>query len=578
MLYQIKRNGTTIFEHEIKGVCTKSAPAVDFIDVDFDYYEAILLERNDTIEFNNQVYYCDKQFFNVFKKGANSYSHRARFLSENYRATEIAVLDAQGVSEFEIEGNLLTLLTLAVTNLNRISSDWSYELPVPTTVTKKFVISEENVMSFLTKVSGEFEIPFEIKNKVIKFSTITHINKGDFAYGRGNGFLDLKKSYKNNEKVPNTIYATGGEGLTIDPIINQQDIDKNGVIEGFYKNEDIVPTTRIQVIGSTSYEYIATTNQINYDLNDYKIAGQTPIINFETGSLAGLSFFIYKFDFNEIGNVSLIYFKKSFIDGVEYPNNNARPNNGDYFNITGISQPQEVVDEAKNRLLSEATNFLLNNLNKNLIVEANLDPLYSDDLEINNRIKIVDSNLDIDGFFIINEIKQYLQDLQRKEITLDYIGRSLFSFKLPIKGTDIIDLNINNNYDELVKLDKKYEIMRVDFNNIETDVISIKTIDLPSKQPNLRSKFVKANLNSQFIEITANENIVNTSGLSDISISSGFSDGNLLVVNATSLEQTNISINYIDKESNEHNSIQTEGATSLKFIWSAEDLKWIDIT
>ena len=490
MIYQIKRNNIVIFEHEIRGSRTRSVPAIDYVDIEFDYYEAILLKKNDTIVFDNQTYYCDKQYNSDNKKASRLYTHRARFVSENYRATEIAVLDAQGVSDFEIEGNLLTLLTLAVTNLNRVSSGWSYEIPVPNTITRKFVISEENVMSFLVKVSGEFEIPFDITNKVIKFSEPTHVNAGNFAYGKGNGFLELTRTYKSGEKVPNTVYANGADDLQLDdPVVNVENINENGVIEGFYSNDNIVATTRVQMVGTVTANNVVPTNQINYNINAYKIAGQTPLINFETGALAGLSFYMTEFDYNGVGNTSLIYLKRRTIDGQLLPNDTVRAQAGDFFNITNITQPEEIVNEAKQKLFDYAFSYMQNNINKNLVVNASLDPLYEEDLQLNDKITIIDTNLDLNGDFVINEIKEDLQNLNKKDIKLDIVGFLGFNFNLPIKNENIIDLGIQNNYDDLVQVEEEIgrvkvgvDDIRTDTNILELEVSDIITVKLPSKE------------------------------------------------------------------------------------------------
>lgn len=473
MKYTITRGGVTILEHEFKGYRQKSAPAVDFVEIEFDYFEAFIFKSGDAIVFDGQTYYCDKQYNNVFKKSSNLYTHRARFLSETYRATEIALLDPNGVSSFEIEGNLLTLLTLAVDNLNRVSYGWSFN-PPPTTVTKTFDISGENVMSFLTKLSGEFEIPFEINNvviggintKVISFQQPVQPVKGSFAYGKGNGFLDLRRLYRTTDKVPNTVYATGGDGLQLEnPVTNASDIAENGVIEGFYSNEDIKPTTRTQMVGTTSFNNVVVTDLINYDLNAYRIPGVTPIINFETGALGGLSFYITQFDYDSGTNVSLIYIKERTVDGDLLPDATRRPQHGDYFNITNITQPQEVVDEALQKLELYAETFMDNGINKNIVLQANLDPLYSEDLKVNDRIIIFDADLDIDGTYVINDIKTDLQNLNKKDLTIDFVGKFSFQIggnlnvKLTPKNDNIIDLGIANNHDDLVQVEEEVKVV-----------------------------------------------------------------------------------------------------------------------
>lgn len=466
MIYQIKnRLGVVIFEHEIRGSRTQSVPAVDFVDIEFDYYEPILLERNYTLDFEANTFYCDKQFNSVVKRSAHQYSHRARFVSENYVATDIALLDANGAHVFEIEGNLLTLLTLALNNLNRRSSGWTLGT-VPNTVTKLFSVSGDNVMSFLAKVSGEFNIPFEIKNKVVQFGDIIHTQGDEFRYGKGNGLTEITKNSK-NEKVPNTIYATGGNGFQLDlPVIDEGDRRLNGIIEGFYTNERIFPTT------GTTVKRVDVANQnlfyvdLDYYIPNYFINGQRALINFETGDLAGLSFYIYNVLYNT-DNENVITLIPRTVDGTTYPNGMVRPQSGDRFNITNITMPDEAVEDAKERLETDTFNMLRYNILRNIEVSASLDPLVNKRPELNSKIRIVDTDLDLNDDFFVNEVKTYLQDLNRQEMKLTANGNWYLNLSLPTVNENIIDVsldgkitndstNLITNNLELVNGDKVY--------------------------------------------------------------------------------------------------------------------------
>lgn len=485
MLYDIKRNGVTLVEHEIKGKRIKSAPAVDYIEVEFDYFEPVLLKKNDTIEFKGDIYYCDKQSVNVFKKSTNLYNHRARFLGENYKATEIALLSPDfHEHNFDIEGNLLTLVTLAVSNLNRIDSGWSFNEDLPATITKKFDIKEENVMSFLAKVSGEFEIPFRIENKVITFAYYEHPDGGEFEYGKGKGFLDLKKSYRNGDKAPNTIFATGGNGFQLnDPVQDDDDVDENGVIEGFYTNERIYPTTKANVLSSVQSNVFRT--DLDFSIYANSIPGQRALINFETGALAGLSFFL-QFEQYNLDGIKILTITKRYVDGVEYPNLLARPLGGDRYNVTNINMPQDAIDDATQRLTIATQNYLRNILDRNLVLDANLDPLYQEDLKLNDRIKIVDADLDINGYFIINEIKEDLQNLNRKEITLDYVGKNLLNLNLPVVNDNIIEVEIEEINTEIQDIivetgSLKFQVgNKVDLSHIVANLSDTNPLNIPN--------------------------------------------------------------------------------------------------
>lgn len=586
MIYQIKRGSEVIFEHEIRGNRTQSAPAVDFVDIEFDYKEAVLFKNNDIIEFDGETYYCDKQYNSVLKKSTNLYNHRARFLSENYKATDIALLDPNGKHIFEIEGNLLTLLTLAVNRLNAMSSGWSYDTP-PTTITKTFQIDGQNVMEFLARVSSEFEIPFYIQDKVIYYKDPALVDAGGFAYGKGNGFIDIRKSYKSGEKIPNTVYVSGGDDLVLDaPVVNNGDITTNGVIEGFYSNENIKPTTRVYMEGVVTADNVVTTTQINYDIQTQKIAGQTPLINFETGALGGLSFYITNSTYDTNTNVTVIYLKKRTEAGVLLPNSTVRALAGDYFNITNIRQPQTIIDEALFKLEQYATSDMNNRILNNMGIEATLDPLFPEDLKLNDSITVIDDNLELAGRFFILEIKTDLQNLNKKDIVLGRNFRYLNIPGLNIKNDNIIDLGIQNNYDDLVLVKTEVAELTTDFIELDGAVIQntdkiteIEDFKLPAKQNNLKSKLVKITGNEQTAPITANMNIVNTLNFNNINIPNGSADGNLLTINSTNLEGSkNILINFIDKDNVPKTSISQPPGKSLSFVWVSEENKWVNTT
>lgn len=574
MIYQIKRNNVVIFEHEIKGKRTQSAPAVDFIDIEFDYYRHVVLRKNDTIMFNDQPYYCDKQGVSIFKKSTNLYTHRAKFVSINYRATEIALLDPNGAHRFEIEGNLLTLGTLAVNNLNRVSSGWGLSMP-PTTITKKFEIKDENVMSFLAKLSGEFEIPFLINNKNVTFGEIPYSDSGLFKYGKGNGFLDLKKSYRGTEKVPNTIHASGGNGLVLDnPIQDDDNVDENGVIEGFYVNERIFPTTQAVVKRADTVLNERFFVDLDYYIPNQFINGQTALINFETGALAGLSFYIYNVQYNtELENV--VNLRPRLVDGIEYPNATVKAQEGDRFNITNITMPQEVIDDAKERLETATTNYLRNLIDRNLVIEANLDPLYNEYLKVNDRIEIYDEELDINGYFIINETRQDLQDVQKKELTLDYVGNNLLNLSLPVVNDNILNAELEMIGDNVMA---RLPIDMIQDNLVPFSPLSVPNVEAVNNGLNL-IKSVKTlftsnvtsggtiNLSSMKTILYLNSSFIGNLTLNLASLQNG---SEFILIDSGTSGNVNLIANFVDRSGANVSSLSLAKGSTYRFIYDVD--------
>lgn len=443
MKYEIKRGNEVILNHEINGVRTKSAPAVDFIDIEFDYPQAILFKRNDTIVFKGETYFCDSQYNATIKKGSNTFNHRARFVADSYKLTEIMLKapNERFKVKFEIEADLEALIRLAVDALNLATDGkrWSYT-PVDNTTTQKYEIEGESVMSFLIKVSGSYELPFTIKDRVISFKNPTHANAGTFRYGKGKGFLDLKLFYNNSVKIANTIYGIGGDDLELNtPEVDFNNIAQNGVIEGVYINSEIIPTTRWTVDSEGVGDNDFFSAYLPYSIINNKIEGQSPIVNFETGALAGVSFFA---DYIENQTFTTITLRRRMIDGEELPSDIKKPRLGDFFNITDIKQPQEVIDVATAKLKAETAKFLKDSLARTMRIEVSVDPLHNEDIQLNNRILVVDESLGINDAFIVNEIRENLQKLNQKEISLEYSSRWFLRLKL----LDVVRSSISQLY------------------------------------------------------------------------------------------------------------------------------------
>lgn len=540
MTYKITRDSKIILETEIYGTRTKQAPTADFIDVDFIYFESIVFQKNDVLNFEGQDFFLDDTNITIQKEGLNTYHYRLKFVAKNYRLSEIALLgyDSENkltLPSFNINANLRTLLDLALANASRVKSeqfdeirkvgfvegyqldmgnggiednetfnttnfipvlkgekiaisdvswiciydtnknfintidvdgdkfmtmnqegfirvDWNnteshpliqkafISLNIPDTPLEYFEIDNEYISSFLGKLSGTFNLPFTIDDNVITFGE-NGVNTNQILT-QGVELTDITNKNNDNHKLINVVYATGStenlpsdygsERLTIPPLKNDSSIKKWGVCEGFFRDENLKPTTS----GVFTYHYenldikpsidIITGNKkpamcfymtdINYDTKD-----NNPIINITSGKCNGVSF-IFTFR-DSIGYIGVIIPYDKYYDM-------GTPEKGDTFFISNIKQPPQVVTQAENILKEKATNFLNENSTPYQEVDVNVNPLVNIQYGLNYLVKIVDKQLNINDIYNIVGYTETLDKIKRVTLELSQKPAILRRMKL----------------------------------------------------------------------------------------------------------------------------------------------------
>lgn len=404
-----KRGNETILDFEVNsGTYVKSDTNEEYLDLNLYLSHKVNWQKNDTTTYNGKTYYLNEITIVEVMDSSIKWSYNLKFYPDYYSALD-AMLTLDGRSSFSIDSTLSNLVDLVLASLNRVGSGWT-KGEIENTTILHFDFNNQNCMQAIIMLAEAFDVEFSLENKVIQYTPKVFIPATSLRYE--DDYTKLERTIGADHKIINRVYATGSsenlpsdygsEYLTIPYIEDTASITRYGLVEGFYSNPDIKPTTQAVIDEHTTHGFIATRD-IPYDINDYIQNNTKPIINFETGQLAGLSFYIDS-SYLIQGNITSIYVTPINQGGVTIPNPNLTFNVGDIFNITNIQQPTEVVDIAEQHLRSEAMEYL--NKHKGFDSEIKIElafdtdfvPKFNQKVEINNNeyfIKRVAKNLTV---------------------------------------------------------------------------------------------------------------------------------------------------------------------------------------
>ncbi len=175
-----------------------------------------------------------------------------------------------------------------------------------------------------------------------------------------------------------------------------------------YSSNEINPET----------SYIEDTS-INFDINAYKIAGQTPSVVFKSGVLSGVQCEISKFNY-----ASKRIYLKAFTDsdGNVLPNPTHLPEVGDTYTLVNIIMPQTYIDTAEVELQAATQKYLDENCAPHAIYNLEIDPkdakLNNVSLKAGDRVTIIDSALSINKLIRISSIEYPLVNPYKIKVVL----------------------------------------------------------------------------------------------------------------------------------------------------------------
>lgn len=439
-------------------ICEKMGQ--DIVNISVQSATTIPLDIGDYADFFGRRYKINTPPV-VVKANDRLFFYEIRMEGVQYDLIKVQVLDIDDLgastgSFFSAMGDLKFFAELIIRNANRVYGDWELGDVITDTEHKLIDFTQQTCLQFLQNICIEYECYFVIE--ITGGKKMLHIkDKGDllpdiFRYGRGRGLYSLERrvsssnktivtrlfAYGSDRNIPsgyrggslrlkmpaNEIYSEG------QPYIEHTDaISEYGVFESTIILDHIYPTRVGVATPDPSTLFSFFDYGMDFDLNAYLLPGIEPKIHFRTGGLAGYEFSITSY---HAPSKRFTINPYNASNGTIFPNQNIGISPGDEYVIIDISMPQSYIDDAEQRLFSEAKQYLEDNskpfvqwvlqIDKNFI-EAKVSYVpelhnYVNYFDLGKRIRVIDEDLGISEDVEISGFKRDILAPYRYEITL----------------------------------------------------------------------------------------------------------------------------------------------------------------
>ncbi len=442
--YKIYRGNDVFYTAKMTGTVTTSVMGEDVVNCQFRDNEFIDFQIGDRFSFFGKNYYLNIAA-EPTKTASNEYNYSLQFEADFYNLSKILFrgLDSNNLNnepEFVIMANAEMLIDLILQNMVRYGSGWA-KGTVEETPLRNFQFQGENCLQVLTKIADEYKMEFWFNGRKISFGTRVILTAITFEYGRGKGLYDIRRVNNQNTNTLTRVYVTGSDRNVPEDyrdyskklllpaaygyyLENSTAVTQFGLIEGYKNFPEIYPKRigTVTAVSSLPDEFNRFTDaDIDFDVNDYLLSGQTAKVTFVTGVLAGWEFELSQYDHS---TKSFRFNKNEDEKAVEVPSVSLRPAVGDTYFLFDIAMPESYVTAAETELYNEAVKYLAEVSNPANKYQYNVtcDPLYLRRNGIEPTVKyncrIIDTDMGIDDLIRINRITRQLDDLYSYELEI----------------------------------------------------------------------------------------------------------------------------------------------------------------
>lgn len=400
--------------------------------------------------------YTLNQLPSVKKTASNRFSYALTFESEQYELMDCAWLLPENTYGDSFTGTLNDFATILIQdNIGRSRSDWTLG-SVPDTEYKTLTYSSQNCLQVLQSLCKDFNVEFEIlrngTNRVLNFRAKVGTDfPHAFSYGRTGGAYAIERKTNTNQNVVTKLFAFGssnnlGSGYRYSRLClpektkNQSYITDENVVAIFGKREnvrtwdDIKPERTGEITADPQNYRTFTDSTMDFDLNEtaeagstkWLINGTTAKVTFQTGNLAG-----YTFDLNSYNHATKTFVINTFTDenGLIFPNKDSEAfqfKRGDKYILTDILVPQSYIEDAENRLQTEAQKYFDEYCKPHVDYTISLNPLYLEGVSggtenpfaCGDRIQIIDADLGVDELIRITRFTRNIFEPYSYVLTL----------------------------------------------------------------------------------------------------------------------------------------------------------------
>ena len=378
----------------------KTVMGENVVNVAFTVSQPVDFDVNDYIDF------CGERYTLLSKphpeqESTIEYKYTLDFYGiENELSKAICFLqDGESLdSDFSLTDSPAAHLQLVVNNINRIkgTTDWEIGSVIDSDY-KAITYDGIDCLTALNRIAETFETEWWIVGTTIYLSKCEHGELIELGYAPTHeemgGLLSFSKREEENRNFFTRLYAKGStrnidrskygsDNLRLPaPLKYLENNIQYGIVEREVIFDDVYPkrTGTVSEVRSVEREtedgkitvYYIKDSGLDFNPNDYEIAGLVKHIHFETGELSG-------FDFEANYNASTEEFElinQYPDDGTQIPGGVLVPGNGDKYILYNIRMPDEYYPLAEQELLEKATEYLEKYSVDNAVYSGESDPI-----------------------------------------------------------------------------------------------------------------------------------------------------------------------------------------------------------
>lgn len=382
-----------------------------YIISDFVSNTILDVQIGDYIVHNSENYYIEK-VPNVTKINNSTFQYTIVFEGVISELNRKLFISSDGLADFSKNGTAMDFITDLVASINTISTGWTVgTVEASEYITMQF--ANESCRAVLTRIADTFKMEFEINSKEISLkTTVGNTTAYRFEYGRNLGLYKIERQSVQDQGIVTRMYGFGGttnlpaiyearsKRLIFEDAFGIRYLEKNvalyGVREGQFTDDSIFPKFTgtltaatiifdgLDKLFSSTKSYIEDS-ALDFDLNDYLIAGQTATIVFKTGDMAGMECQIWNFDdanhriyFNAVVDTVSGYATPRYNEGVP-----VQPEIGDTYTLVNLSQPIDYVAIAEAALEAATQADLDKRSIPQVVYSLDIDPKYAENIALN---------------------------------------------------------------------------------------------------------------------------------------------------------------------------------------------------
>ncbi|MBS9774574.1 MAG: phage tail protein, partial [Tenacibaculum sp.] len=415
---RVYRNKKTIIDISIDNgtQLKRTLQGIDMVQSSFVLKEFFDFKIGDCINWRGKKYVINSEV-SVKRNKTEEYQYNIDFVSNQFLMQD-AIYMLNGENDFYLMANAHKFISSVVENLNRVFGGGYSVGNIPETIYKNLSFKNENCFSVIQKIAKEFDLEFYFTNDNKTINLTEKIGtKTDLVFEFKKGLRTIERQKLNDKNIITRLYAFGGErnvpkehGKRLSIPAIEKNTDRYGVIEGAVTFDEIYPHREGVISGVSNDILVFRDTSLDFDINKQLLGkGKTAKITFNTGYLAGYEFEIESFN-NSKKEFKIISYEDS--NKKIFPDKTLKIRKGDKYVLHDIKMPDTYIQEAKNKLLEKAQQFLNENSIPRVLYNILPDPIElrktQTQLNVGDEITIKDLDFDIKLKTRIVELNQSL--------------------------------------------------------------------------------------------------------------------------------------------------------------------------